>query len=342
MSRPHILCPVDFSNASQGAIRYAVAIAEHFGAKLTLVTVTDPLLNEAAALRTSPSWLPERAEHELRRFFDLATGHRGSVEVALRVVTGKPAPAILEEAEAGGADLIVMSSRGNSGARKFFFGATTERVLRETTIPVLVTPAHDTGPQNLDDARKKLHHVLLPLDFMGSTSPQLDVARAIADGLGATLLLTHVVEPLWFPTAAQPGASTRDTDKERRHRAEQSLVDAAGPASPGRKVELLTAFGDPAEEIAKIASDRDVGLVVMGLHASPRNGPRMGSVTYRVLCLAPTLVLALPPSALPAAFQRPGAGKSAVAPEPSPLWSRTRSSAIQRGGMAVAIPQAGT
>ena len=33
----------------------------------------------------------------------------------------------------------------------------------------------------------------------------------------------------------------------------------------------------------------------MGLHSSPVLGPRMGSVTYRVLCLAHRLVLALPP-----------------------------------------------
>lgn len=33
------------------------------------------------------------------------------------------------------------------------------------------------------------------------------------------------------------------------------------------------------EEIAKAAQDRDVGLIVMGLHASPLRGPRMGSVT---------------------------------------------------------------
>ena len=55
------------------------------------------------------------------------------------------------------------------------------------------------------------------------------------------------------------------------------------------------AYGEPAEEIAKVASDRDAGLIVMGLHSSPVLGPRMGSVTYRVLCLAHRLVLALPP-----------------------------------------------
>jgi hypothetical protein len=33
----------------------------------------------------------------------------------------------------------------------------------------------------------------------------------------------------------------------------------------------------------------------MGLHGSPVLGPRMGSVTYRLLCLVHTLVLAVPP-----------------------------------------------
>jgi hypothetical protein len=33
----------------------------------------------------------------------------------------------------------------------------------------------------------------------------------------------------------------------------------------------------------------------MGLHGSPLLGPRMGSVTYRMLCLSPALVLAVPP-----------------------------------------------
>jgi nucleotide-binding universal stress UspA family protein len=59
----------------------------------------------------------------------------------------------------------------------------------------------------------------------------------------------------------------------------------------------LVVYGEPAEEIAKVASDRDAGLIVMGLHSSPVLGPRMGSVTYRVLCLAHRLVLALPPTA---------------------------------------------
>jgi universal stress protein A len=300
MSPATVLCPVDFSNASRGALRYALAIAEHFGARLTLMTVSDPLLAEAVELKTGASWLAETADRDLQRVLELTSGGRTlPIEVSCKVVIGKPASEILKEAAVEEADLIVMSSRGNSGVRKLFFGATTERVLRETTVPVLVTPATDPGPKTLDDLRSRLHHVLAPIDYMGATSHQLGVARAIANGLGTTLILAHVVEPLWFPTAVQPKLAT--TDNERRHRAEQFLIDAAKPSAPERRVELLTAFGDPAEEIAKIAQDRGVGVIVMGLHASPRSGPRMGSVTYRVLCLAQTLVLALPPTAFAAA-----------------------------------------
>ena len=60
-------------------------------------------------------------------------------------------------------------------------------------------------------------------------------------------------------------------------------------------VETLIVSGDAAEEIVKVAETRNAGVIVMGLHASELFGPRMGSVTYRVLCQTRALVLALPP-----------------------------------------------
>ena len=42
--RPSILCPIDFSEASAGALRYAAAIAGHFATRLMVLTVEDPLL----------------------------------------------------------------------------------------------------------------------------------------------------------------------------------------------------------------------------------------------------------------------------------------------------------
>lgn len=293
MSRT-ILCPVDFSAASRGAVRYALAAAEYASASVTLLLVHDRTLAEAAELKMGAGWLAARGERELKRFLTEATSDRpGAIEVRLIVDSGKPASRILQHAEREDTLLIVMGSRGNSSVRKLFFGATTERVLREATCPILVIPAGDAGPSNQEEFKRHVHHLLVPVDLTGAPSRHVEVAGKIAEILDASMIVAHVVEPVWFARAVQ--AQFTGIDTERRHRAETAIETLVSTLPASVKAETLTAFGDPAEELAKIATDRHVGLIVMGLHASA-GGPRMGSVTYRVLCLAQTLVLAVPPS----------------------------------------------
>ena len=58
--RPSILCPVDYSDASGGALRYAAAIAEHFVTRLIVMTVEDPLLTAAMDLESGvPRYRPK-------------------------------------------------------------------------------------------------------------------------------------------------------------------------------------------------------------------------------------------------------------------------------------------
>jgi nucleotide-binding universal stress UspA family protein len=108
------------------------------------------------------------------------------------------------------------------------------------------------------------------------------------------MIVTHVVEPVRSPLAAKLHLS--GIEMERRTRAEDALTDLLATVPRQLHAEALVALGDPAEEITKIARDRKAGLLVVGLHGSPVTGPRMGSVTYRVLCLTHALVLALPPA----------------------------------------------
>lgn len=299
--KPAVLCPIDFSESSRGALRYAAAIAGHFGARLTLLAVNDALLDEAAQLAGGPSHLADDTAREVEKFFrHTFDGHVEGVErVQFEVAVGKPAPEILRVARDRGCDLIVMGSHGSTGFRKLFFGSTTERVLRETAVPVLVTYGGDPGPLHLDDVRKAVRRVLTPVDLTAATPHQLLVAGSVAEALGLPALLLHVIEPVRSMMAAQPRLPKLDA--ERRHRAEAELEAAAGSMPGTVKPEVLIAYGEPAEEIAKVASERNSGLIVLGLHSSPLMGPRMGSVTYRVLCLAHRLVLALPPRPAPAA-----------------------------------------
>jgi nucleotide-binding universal stress UspA family protein len=296
--RPSILCPIDFSAASAGALRYAAAVATHFATRLIVLTVEDPLLTEAVDLSTGVLWKSEDTRREMEQFAAKTFGPELSMVATLEyeVAVGSPPAEILRVARERSCDLIVMSTHGLTGFRKLFFGSTTERVLRETTRPVLVTPAVDPGFVSVEDARRLIRRILVPVDLSPASLYQTQVARGLAEAIGVPPLLVHVVEPVRSRLAAR--LHLVGVEANRRAVAEESLSDLLKTIPLSVRPESLVVYGDPAEELAKVARDRQAGLVVMGLHGSPLLGPRMGSVTYRILCLSRTLVLALPPKRL--------------------------------------------
>jgi nucleotide-binding universal stress UspA family protein len=293
---PAILCPIDFSEPSRGALRYAMAIAAHFGARVTVLTVNDPLLVAAADMASGAGRLEADARVELEKFFlDTLPGTKPDVRVDFTVTAGAAAGEILRLSHDGATRLIVMGSHGATGIRKLFFGSTTERVLRETGVPVLVTPAADPGPARWEETTARVRRALVPVDLSEALEEQVRAASKLAEAIGAALLLAHVIEPV---RAIVPGRQyAANVDSERRGRAEQRLQALVETLPPALHAEALVVFGDPAEEIAKVAHDRGAGLIVIGLHASALLGPRMGSVTYRVISIvqAQALVLAVPP-----------------------------------------------
>jgi nucleotide-binding universal stress UspA family protein len=62
----HLLCPVDFSPLSCGALHYALAIARRFHARLVVQTVDDPLLAEVGDTRLGEGWSRANSETQLR------------------------------------------------------------------------------------------------------------------------------------------------------------------------------------------------------------------------------------------------------------------------------------
>jgi nucleotide-binding universal stress UspA family protein len=301
--RPSILCPIDFSAASAGALRYAAAIAAHFATRLIVLSVEDPLLTEALDLGTGIVWSPEACQREMEQFAAKTFGAESPTLSALEyeVAVGKPAAEILRVARERSCELIVISTHGLTGMRKLFFGSTTERVLRETTRPVLVTPPLDPGPVRLEDAKRLIGRIVVPVDLSPASRHQTRVAYGLAEALGVPMILVHVIEPLKSRLAARLHLAGIEGD--RRCVAEDGLSELMAIVPPRLHPEALVAYGDPAEELSKVVHDRHAGLVVMGLHGSPLLGPRMGSVTYRMLCLYPALVLALPPTSVAASSQ---------------------------------------
>jgi nucleotide-binding universal stress UspA family protein len=242
---PSILCPIDFSEPSRGALRYAVAIAARFGAGVNVLTVNDPLLVAAADMDGGAGSLAADARIEIEKFFlDTLAGMPPGVHVEFLVTEGAAASEILRLSRDSGARLIVMSSHGATGIRKLFFGSTTERVLRETSVPVLVTPAPDPGPARLGELATNVRRVLVPVDLSDALEEQVHLASRLAESIGAALLLVHIVEPV---RAVVPGREyAANVDGERRDRAERRLQALVDTLPAALHAEALVMPGEPA------------------------------------------------------------------------------------------------
>ena len=139
-----ILCPVDFSPHSELALGYAVRLSSLTKAHVTIVHVIESLLAagiEATGNRETFTTQTQREIQEMLNRLTPGTGERLGISIAI----GDPGEQILQHINDCQADLVVMGTQGLEGAKRFVFGSTTERVLRESRVPVLAVPAPAEG-----------------------------------------------------------------------------------------------------------------------------------------------------------------------------------------------------
>ena len=149
-ARPTILCPIDFSDQSQRALRYALAVARRGKASLRVVYVNDPFLVTAAATALHDRSLARRSRNELQAFVAAAMGPQTAKgpRISAHVAVGSPAEQILKAARTFRSDLVVLGTQGLTGARRLLIGSTTLAVLQETTVPVLAIPHGIEAPES--------------------------------------------------------------------------------------------------------------------------------------------------------------------------------------------------
>jgi nucleotide-binding universal stress UspA family protein len=136
-----ILVPIDFSEYSKDALRYAIMFAERFGAELVLIYVVEPMVYPAdfsfgqVSIPNMEIELTKMGNEQLEK---LITDEVASRVKAKRIVrTGKAFVEIIKTAREENIDLIVISTRGQSGVEHILFGSTAEKVSRKAPCPVL-------------------------------------------------------------------------------------------------------------------------------------------------------------------------------------------------------------
>ena len=143
-----LLVPTDFSEASENAVRYAVALAKHFDAKLTFLYVVEPVGTPDFATSFPLAMDDDKVACECKGALQKVIERNGiEPEFVEKVVVryGRAYNEIAAAARSLRADLIVISTHGYTGLKHALLGSTTERLIRYARCPVLVVRAEDSG-----------------------------------------------------------------------------------------------------------------------------------------------------------------------------------------------------
>jgi nucleotide-binding universal stress UspA family protein len=138
----HVLVAIDGSASSLSAAQFAMQLARQLSAKVTLLTVLPepeviPLgpVSGYAVLRPA---INEADLQRIRERLDTLVSEDKDVVTERRVEVGPVAETIIDIAEKGGMDLIVMGARGFGPGRRFLLGSVSDRVVHHAHCPVTV------------------------------------------------------------------------------------------------------------------------------------------------------------------------------------------------------------
>lgn len=188
----HILVPIDDSILSEATVEQAVTFAKSLGARVTffhaaanfagssdgaLIEVLNPEAFTEAALGNARAIIA-RAE---------AAALTADVNATTQVqISDTPHKAILEAARSSECDLIFMSSHGRKGLKGIIHGSVTQKLLQETSLPILVSRVESNTQLSAEDRAisiiKGEHRCLTAVvHSMQSLLQEIDCAKQDAD-----------------------------------------------------------------------------------------------------------------------------------------------------------------
>lgn len=296
-----ILFATDFSEASQRAFDYAVALAHRYHSALSVIHAIAPDPYEPAPIYPLPHELDIvrlAAEQQMGKI-----AHDARVEDLnhhLLVERGPVWGVLASEMHRANVDLLVLGTRARGGLRKVALGSVAEIILRQSPCPVLTigpnVPAPDAGPI-------KFNRILFASDFRPSSVTALPFAVSFAEEYRAKLVLLHMVSPMPIadlgttcycpaPFAADALLEWQENTREQSARALRTLLPH--DTKLASKPEYVVAMDFVPEGILTVAKSHNIDLIVMGAISS--SFPRIAAhipwtLAHKVICQAHCPVL---------------------------------------------------
>ena len=141
----NILCPVDHSDCSKEALKYAVSFAIKDNSKLYLLHVIDIRTFDESINAMTPQIPGDKTLAQLKtKLLDcIPEEMRDDMNVEALVVQGIPVVEIISTAKRNDVDMIVLGSHGRTGITHMMMGSVSEKVVRKAPCPVLTVRRSD-------------------------------------------------------------------------------------------------------------------------------------------------------------------------------------------------------
>lgn len=295
-----ILCTTDFSDFSNHAVPYAIALAREFKAELYLCHVIDlssaAIYGEAVlALDEQQNRMTAFAHGEIKKLVE-----KEPLEWQALVTVGNPALEISRLAEEKGVDLAIAASHGRSGLKRLILGSVTERLMRTLPCPLLVVRSPEYGFVESEDRDIRIKQIMVGHDFSSDSDLALKYGLSLAQEFQAALHLIHVVEPPSYEDLVKPASMARDKFQQdvRRKLKERLMNMIPEEALPWCTPIATLLAGEPHDELTKYALVNSIDLIILGVRGhSLVESLLVGSTTDRVIRAAPCPVLSVQPAA---------------------------------------------
>ena len=137
-----VLAACDGTDVSLRGVIAAAAVADRYGAELLLLTVVPVPQHVMSAVKLGGRTVEEYVEHMAAGALasSIAVLKQQRVGAEVKVVMGSPAESVVAEADACGADLVVMGRRQRVEPKDLVLGSVSDRVGRNIDVPILLVP----------------------------------------------------------------------------------------------------------------------------------------------------------------------------------------------------------
>ncbi len=279
-----LLLPVDFSDRSTSAARYARPLACRFNSEVTMLHAVSHPTYEFNT-ESFGALLPGRTELAEDELDSFGAAELAGLHTRRQVFLGDPAIAIVDYTRHEKVDLIVMPTHGYGPFRRFILGSTTAKVLHDVECPVLTGTHLDEIPE-----RGSIHYdnVVCAVDLGPNSLGALRWAGGLAAEFESRLFLVHAIPSL---PEAEGDYYRSDSISPLPAAALQEL--AALQAEAGTHAVPIVVGGEVVKAVGRQTRELSADLLVIGRSTSGAFFGRLRTQAYGLIRESPCPVVSI-------------------------------------------------